>query len=400
MSSVDVAIIGAGPYGLSIAAHLAAQKIEHRIIGNPMQFWSNIAAAGSARYLKSFCFGTNISTPSAGFSFADYSRPRGLETFEPCAISDFADYGRWFQQHQVSWVEPTNVTHVSRDTDRYSITLENGERFQAMQLVVATGLSYLANVPSEFASLPRSLVTHTSNIEAFSLFKGRRVAVIGAGQSALEAAALLNEAGARPQLLVRANEVSWHTRASQDPTLWQRLRSPVSGLGTGPKAWALTRYPGAMHRVPPKWRTRFVKTHLPAEGAWWLRPRVEGVVPIELGTTVVAAREESDGVALTLRHSKDADVRSIKVDHVVAGSGYVVDVDRIEFLDSKLRSAIHRLEGAPKLNASFEASVPGLRFVGPISSMSFGPLFRFVVGAEYTARIVTANLASQRKLAA
>jgi FAD-dependent urate hydroxylase len=395
VSRVAVAIVGAGPYGLSVAAHLAARNIEHRIFGHPMQFWTQIAAAGSARYLKSYCFGTNLSTPAPGFSFADYSRPRGLETFEPCSISDFADYGHWFQQRIVPQVETLDVVRVERAADGFAVTLADGERFAAAQVVIGTGLSCFAHVPPALAALPPELATHTSKIAAFSSFKGQSVAVIGGGQSALEAAALLHEIGARPRLLVRDTSISWHHRVGLDRSLWRRLRSPISGLGTGPKAWALTRFPGGMHRVPSAFRTRFVNSHLPAEGAWWLRERVEGLVPVDLGTTVAAAREKAGRLILTLRDSKDGTDREIQVDHVIAGSGYVIDVDRLDFLGSSLRGAVRRIARAPRLNASFETSVPGLRFVGPASAMSFGPLFRFVVGAEYTARIVTARLSSQ-----
>jgi hypothetical protein len=96
--SALIAIVGARPYGLSLAAHLAALNVEHRIFGHPMLFWSQIAAVGGERYLKSYCFGTNISTPPPGVTFADYSEPWGLETFEPCSMEDFAAYGHWFQK--------------------------------------------------------------------------------------------------------------------------------------------------------------------------------------------------------------------------------------------------------------------------------------------------------------
>jgi lysine/ornithine N-monooxygenase len=392
---VAIAIVGAGPYGFSLAAHLAARNIEHRIFGPTMQFWSEIAAAGGERYLKSYCFGTNISTPTPGFSFVDYCTPRGLETFEPCSIADFAAYGRWFQQNNVPWVESAEVAKVDREPDGFAITLATGERFAANRVVIATGLSCFANVPRVLASLPPALITHTSRIASFASFKGRSVAVIGAGQSALEAAALLREAGAQSQLLVRETAISWHNRVPRERNLWQRLRSPVSGLGSGPKAWALARFPGAMQRIPEAWRTRFVKSHLPPEGAWWLRGRVENRLPISLGTSVVEAREEADRVALKLRAAKDGTERQLVVDHVIAGSGYVISVDRLDFLASNLRGVIQRLETAPRLNAVFEASVSGLHFIGPASAMSFGPLFRFVVGAEYTARIVSAHLASE-----
>jgi FAD-dependent urate hydroxylase len=400
VSRVAVAIIGAGPYGLSLAAHLAARNVEHRIFGRPMQFWSDIAEAGGERYLKSYCFGTNIATPTPGYSFADYSKPRGLETFEPCSMGDFAAYGHWFQQRNVPWVEPVEVERVDRQTHGFAVILADGERFAADRVVIATGLACFAHVPPVIASLPLALATHTSGITSFAAFKGREVAVIGAGQSALEAAALLREAGAQPQLLVRENSILWQTRVSLKRSLWRRLRSPISGLGTGPKAWGLTHFPGAMHRVPATWRTRFVKNHLPAEGAWWLRDRVENRMPVHFGATVVEAREAAGRVALKLRLAQDGCERQLVADHIVAGSGYDIDVERLEFIHPKLRCAIQRHERAPRLDAAFETSVPGLHFIGPASAMSFGPLFRFVVGAEYSVRVVSAHLAARALSAA
>jgi hypothetical protein len=391
MSRVPVAIIGAGPYGLSLAAHLASRNVEHRIFGRPMLFWSQIAEAGADRYLKSYCFGTNISTPARGFSFADYSAPRGLETFEPCSIGDFAAYGLWFQEKIVPWVEPVDIQNVSKNGSGFEVTLANGESFGAAHVVLATGLSYFAHVPPILASLPSALVAHTSVVPEFRSFSGKSVAVAGGGQSALEAAALLHEAGARPQLLVRDDRIRWMRRVSPDRGLWRRLRSPISELGAGPKAWLLTRSPGATHRMPAIWRTRFVKRHLPPEGAWWLRERVEGRVPIHLATAILDARETGGAGELRLGVKNGGD-RRIKVDHVIAGTGYEIDVSRLSILDPALRRTIETQALAPKLNAKFEASVPGLRFIGPASAMSFGPLFRFVVGAEYTAQTVSAHL--------
>ena len=161
----------------------------------------------------------------------------------------------------------------------FEIVLSNGERVVAANVVVATGLSYFAIVPPVLDSLPDELVTHTSKITTFAAFRGQNVAVIGAGQSALEAAALLNEAGGQPQLLVRDNAVLWNTRSPRNASLLQRLRSPVSGLGGGWRAWMLTHLPSAAHHLPAAWRAHFLKGYLPPEGAWWLRDRVENIVP-------------------------------------------------------------------------------------------------------------------------
>jgi thioredoxin reductase len=394
VSKVAIAIIGAGPYGLSLAAHLAARKIEHRIFGRPMQFWSHVADAGGDRYLRTYCFGTNISTPDPGFTFADYSRPRGLETFEPCSIGDFAAYGHWFQQTNVPWVEPIDVAHVAGQGHGFTVALADGQRVDADRVIIAVGLTCFAVVPPALASLPPALASHTSGVTSFAAFKGRDVAVIGAGQSALEAAALLHEAGARPQLLVRKSSIRWMNRVPQARSLLRRLRSPISSLGSGPKAWALAHFPGAMHRLPAAWRTRLVKHHLPPEGAWWLRERVENRMPVHTGTTVHEAREAAGRVALRLRVTGDSRERQLLVDHVIAGTGYDIDVERLVFLHPTLRGTIQRLGRAPRLNATFETSVPGLSVIGPAAATSFGPLFRFVAGTEYAARVVSTHLAS------
>ena len=400
MRKVSVAIIGAGPYGLSLAAHLTARNVEHRIFGHPMRFWSRIAEAGGERYLKSYCFGTNISAPTPGYTFADYNGPRGLETFEPCSMANFTAYGRWFQQSLVPRVEDVDVERLDRQRGGFGLTLADGSRCDADNVVIATGLSGFAGLPPLLRSLPAGRVAHTSDITSFAAFKGRDVAVIGAGQSALEAAALLFEAGARPQLMVREDEILWQTRVSRERSLWRQVRSPIAGLGTGPKAWTLTHFPGAMHNLPDAWRTSFTRSHLPAEGAWWLRNRVENRFPIHLGATVVTAVEAGSRAALKLRLAKDGSERELLVDHVVAGTGFDIDVERLAFIDGKLRGEIARLERSPRLNASFQSSVPGLHFIGSTSAMSFGPLFRFVVGADYSAQVLSACLAPRASQAA
>jgi len=395
VSKVDIAIIGAGPYGLSLAAHLGVQKLEHRIFGHPMRFWSEVSAAAGERYLKSFCFATSLSTPIRGYSFADYNRPRNLETFEPCSIANFSDYGQWFQQHNVPWAESVDVVNLERQPDGFAVFLENGERVVAAHVVVATGLSGFARLLPSLASLPAGLVTHTSRINSFDSFRGRRVAVVGAGQSALEAAALLSEAGALPELLVRENRLLWNDRTTESRSLWQRLRKPISALGVGPKAWGLVNFPGALHRLPDGWRTSLVRNHLPPEGAWWLRPRVESRMPISLDTAIQSAREVGSGAVLQLCNSAGELTRELTVDHVISGTGYDISVERFLFLHKGLRDQIKRTQKFPNLDASFQSSVPGLHFLGPSSARSFGPLFRFVSGADYSALTVTAHLAAR-----
>ena len=219
--------------------------------------------------------------------------------------------------------------------------------------------------------------------------------MIGAGQSALEAAALLREAGAQPHLWYERIRFSGNIASRSNVVSGVDCARPFRGSALGQK-------PGGLQIF----RERCTGCPLhgePASSRIICRPRVHGGFaiewktgcPIHFGTTVIEAREAAGRVALQLRHAKDGSEGQLMVDHVIAGSGYDIDVERLGFIDQRLRCAIQRLERAPKLNANFETSVSGLHFIGPASAMSFGPLFRFVVGAEYTARVVSAHLAAR-----
>ena len=180
---VPVAIVGAGPYGLSLAANLSAANIGFRIFGTPMAFWSAIATAGQGRYLKSFCFGTNIDVPEPGYGFSEWSKARGLESFEPCSIQQFVDYGHWVQKRCVKNLERQNVVAIRREGSAFHLSLPDGETFLARRVVLATGLSGFDYLPHPFAALPSALCTHTVNVTGFAGFSGQSVAVIGSGQS-------------------------------------------------------------------------------------------------------------------------------------------------------------------------------------------------------------------------
>ena len=329
MSLSPVAIIGAGPYGLSLASHLAHRGVSHRVFGRPMAFWAHVAAAGGERYLKSFCFGTSISTPVPGYTFADYNTPRGLETFEPCSMANFADYGRWFQESQVPWVEPEDVVGVETEGDGYRVSLQGGTSFKASRVVVATGLAGFATIPQPLAPLPPTHLTHSSRVDDFRVFKGRSVAVVGAGQSALEAVALLLEVGATPQLIAREDKILWQTRVRAQRSLWRKIRSPISGLGTGPKAWALTNFPGLVRHVPGSMAHRIRQAASAARRrmvAASARGR-QGQDPYGFRGRGRARRPRAASNCGCAGGRTVAETR-VECEHVIAGTGYRVDVDR------------------------------------------------------------------------
>lgn len=389
-SPLDVAIIGAGPYGLSLATHLQAQGVTHRIFGPPMQTWRSMSPG---MYLKSRPFATSIATPDSTATLPHYCAAQGMGAGDTLPIATFAEYGLWVQQRLVPYVEETMVTRLAQLDDHFAVTLESGERVLARRVAIAVGLTSFEHVPEPFSTLPSALVSHTAQHGDFSGFAGRDVTVLGAGQSALQAAALLHEHGAHARIIARG-DVHWGSRPVEGRRrgVIDRVRSPRSVLGDDRKNWVLEHAPMLPHYVPTEKRVQFTRKHLGPSGAWWLRDRVEGKLPIHRHTSV--RRVTVTGGRLCLRIAEGGvDERDIITDHLIAGTGFEVDVDRLAFISPDLAREIRRVERAPRLSRHFEASVRGLYFIGPASAFSFGPLFRFVAGAAYTAPVVARHLA-------
>jgi cation diffusion facilitator CzcD-associated flavoprotein CzcO len=384
---VDVAVAGAGPYGLSIASRLRHMNVTFRIFGNPMRFWLGMP---HGLFLKSFAFATTIANPE-GLTYDGWCRQRGLESREPCSMESFAEYGLWLQGKLVPEVEPQDVARMAQHDGVFHLRLSGGEQLQARRVVVAVGLRYFQRLPQELAHLPASLISHTAQQGGYEHLRGKDVCVIGAGQSALEAATLLHECGARPRLLVRGNGPVFHTKTPIERPLVDRLRAPLTVLGAGRMHWVLQHFPMLIHYAPERWRVRFSRGYLGPAGAWWLRERFEPHVPIHRRCEVISGRPENGGVVLSVREHGVA--REMRADHIVAGTGFEVDVDRLPFLSDDLRARIARVERAPCLDRHFQSSVPGLYFVGVLSMFSFGPLFRFVAGTAFSAPRVARHLA-------
>jgi len=393
--TTDVVIVGAGPYGLSLAAHLRARGVSFRIFGPAMKFWRDMPTGIN---LKSVGFATNISVPEGGYTFAEWCRQRNLEDFEPCTMETFAAYGLWMQRRFVPELEEILVTNVSKAGHRFEVILASGRRVSARRVVVATGVSYLERYPEVLRDLPRALARHTCSISDYSKFRGQAVAIIGGGASAIEAGALVSEAGGAAEIFVRDKNVVFHDRTARVRPLWERIREPMTVLGSGRRHWILQHFPPIVHFLPEARRVRLVKNYLGPASPWWIKDRVLCKVPIQVQSEVTDARAVGNRVRLEVRDASHR-VREVEVDHVITGTGYDWNVSLLPFLDPNLQRSIHRTEHAPSLNLNFESSVKGLYFIGPMSAMSFGPLFRFVAGANFTVRMIARHLAGPFPLA-
>ena len=387
----DMAIIGAGPYGLSLAAHLKHRKVNFRIFGTPMRFWLDMAPGIS---LKSFDFATNIYPPQKGYDFVTYCKQRGISSSEPCSMEKFADYGLWAQRELVPEVEDVQVDSLRGNGDGFVLTLATGEEVSAPRVAVAVGLANFPRVPQEL-QIASSRVSHTSQVRDYEQFRGMDVIVIGGGQSALEAGGLLHEHGAAARILIRGHGTWFADRMSPHRSLKERWKYPQTVMGPGQLNWVLEHFKWLPYELPDEKRVRLVRKHLGPFGTWWVRDQMDDKVPMINDTKVVGATDRGSDVLLTV--SGPTGQQELVADHVIVGTGYEIDVDRIPFIDSDLKSTIRRVESAPRLSRSFESSVPGLYFMGPAAMFSFGPLLRFVCGAEYAAPKVAQHVASHTR---
>lgn len=207
--SVDcnVSIIGAGPYGLSAAAYLKAVNVEARIFGEPMSFWEKQMPAGM--FLRSHPSASHIADPKQELTLDEYCRQNGNPVSKPVPRDSFVGYGHWYQLRAVQNLEKRFVRSIEVDPRGFKLSLMDGEEFTSRRVLVATGIGDFRARPSEFNSVPAALASHSSEHNDLSKFKGQRVVVIGAGQSALESAALLKEAGIEVEVIARQKSLRW-----------------------------------------------------------------------------------------------------------------------------------------------------------------------------------------------
>lgn len=394
MSSViSVAIIGAGPYGLSLAAHLRARKVDFRIFGRCMHSWHTQMPHGML--LKSEGDASNLYDPGGTFTLKEFCLERGIayrDSGLPVRLDTFCDYGLAFQKRFVPELEEHLVSHLSSAPEGFSLQLEDGQSLLARRVVVAVGVGYYPHVPGVLQSLPPELVSHGSRYGELSGFAGRDVLVIGGGASALDIAGLLHGCGARVRLVARKPSLDIHLPPSNRPRpLWQRIRHPRTGIGNSLRSWLLVKAPLAFHYLPEAVRLRVTQRHLGPAGGWFVRDQVEGKVPLLLGYSLQRA-EADQGRARLLFTSHNGKPLETVVEHVVAATGYHVDVRRLPFLDAALQGGLRVVEHTPILSSRFESSVADLYFVGPSAANSFGSVMRFAYGAGFTARRLSEHL--------
>ena len=395
MEYVDVAIIGAGPYGLSLAAHLRSQGVEHRIFGEPMKSWRKRMPPGML--LKSDGWSSSLFEPEGHFTLGEFCRAERIAYHDsqiPVALDTFVAYGMAFQKRYAPHVENKHLVALSGAPGRFEMRFDDGTSTAAGKVVLAVGVHPFKYLPSALAGLPSENVSHSGDHGPIDRFKNKRVVVIGSGASAIDIAALLHEQGARVTLVARAEKLKFGTRSRLNRSTFSKIMGPSSGLGGGWLLKICSDAPELIHALPGPMRVNLVNTELGPSGGWFMRERLLDHVPLSLGRDVTGACMSGGKVQLELR-SRDGAPEALSADHVIAATGYRIDARRFGFLADGLLRGLRLIENAPALSRNYETSIPGLYVAGPATAYGFGPVARFVYGAIHPARRLARHFASR-----
>jgi thioredoxin reductase len=349
-----------------------------------MEFWEKMPAD---MYLKSFWSAASLSAPRGKYKLDQYAAVIKSHEQRPIPLSFFLDYCRWFQQQTALDIDPTYVQSLVRDGEHFRVELADGRTVEASHVVVAAGIAPFANIPQFARDLPTTLASHTQEHSDLTPFKGRHVAVIGRGQSALEYAALLCEAGAEVEVIARG-PIIWINRKLYDRTGPARhIFYPPSDVGPPGLNWIIA-FPTIFSRLPDKTRSSIHRRAVRPAGAQWLLPRVKDKVRLTPNTEVVQALPQGQGL-----HCKLSDGTTRDIDYLFLGTGYEADINKFSFINPALLHQIQQQEGYPLQSTSFESSVPHLYFAGAITGFTFGPICRFVAGADAAAHQISRHIA-------
>ena len=385
----DVAIVGAGPYGLSLAAHLAKAGIRHRVFGHPMHSWREHMPKGMC--LKSDGFASNLYDPDGAFTLERFCQEQGLpyqRSGLPIPLETFAAYGVEFQRRMVPQLEQTDIAKIAQYRDGFALTTAAGERVTAGRVILAVGIKHFAYTPPVLAELPGDVATHSSAHGDVSHFRDKTVVVVGAGASAVDFASALADVGAVVHLVGRRERLAFYTPDLEPRPLRQRVRKPRSGLGLGWKLRFLADAPMTFYRLPKKLRHRIVRRHLGPVPAWFMRDKIESRIPLHLGAQITSV-EVVDAKVVLRFNQPGLPNQELIADHVIAATGYRPSVRSLRFIDEAILARIETVEDTPLLSNVFETSVAGLHMVGLASANHFGPVCRFACGAKFTSRHLT-----------
>lgn len=383
---LDTAVIGAGPYGLSIGAHLQDAGIEYRVFGDVMETWRQHMPPGMC--LKSYGDSSNLFDAHAQFPLRAFARAHHTPYHPseyPVPLATFVAYGEAFQQRYVRPITPARLISHRAASGGHELQFDNGETVLARRVVVAVGSLPFKYTPSLLAGLPAELWSHSSEFGPIERLAGKRVIIMGGGASALDLAALLSLQDSAVTIVARGTELHFQNPPGPTRSLLKRIVVPdAPGLGAGWLLRACTA-PQLVRLLPDRLRTAILSNTLGPSGGYFIREQVESTVRLKLGRAVKHVHRLGDRVHVRVA-DHDGVQTTIAADHLIAATGYRIDLRRLPFLGSDSLQRVRMIDWTPVLSPDFETSLPGLFFVGLASARTFGPIMRFVAGAVHPAR--------------
>ena len=379
MNQVQLLVIGAGPYALSIAALARERGIGTVVLGRPMGFWRDNMPEGM--FLRSgpdwHLDGAAVHTLEA------YLEDQGIRPGEvdPIPVGVFLDYAAWFKRAKGIEVREEFVDTLVKADGRFEATLRSGERIRADAVVAAPGIRHYASVPGWASSLPPGLAAHTCDLVRFDDMAGARVLIIGGRQSAYEWAALIREHGAARIDIVHRHDIPRFERVS-----WKFVDAHVEQTIAVRGYWRNLPTSGQDAIARRFWEVGRLTLE------YWLTPRLawDGIRRWP-GTEVVEVTPAGDDELRVLLSNGTG----LAVDRVVFGSGYRAELTKVPYLAGVLKH-VKVSNGFPVLDEAFQTSLDGLYVTGFSATQDFGPFFGFVKGSPAAATLIARDLLSRR----
>ncbi|MGH7884602.1 MAG: NAD(P)-binding domain-containing protein [Thermodesulfobacteriota bacterium] len=377
MIKIKLLIIGAGPFGLSMAAYCKHNKIDHLVVGNSMDFWKSNMPGGV--FLRS---GTdwhldplNIHTIKKYMKINDLK----LKKSEPLSLDFYLGYVDWFVKEK--GIQPINSIITKLDCltgsrRRFTVELNNGEKIQAENVLLALGFKYFKNVPEDLSLIfPENRFSHTCDLVELEKLKNKRCLIIGGRQSAFEWAALLSEAGAKSVYVSHRQDTPKFTESDWSWVL--------------PMLDKIVEDPGWFRNLSRKEREEIDKRFW-TEGRLklepWLAPRLKSdSIKILPETNVTNCRELPNNDL----HVEFDSGETLILDYIILATGYKVNMNNIPFLSSgNILEKLELINGFPVLDDYLQTNISGLFVTSMAASQQFGSFFAFTVSANASARMV------------
>ncbi len=368
LPAYDVVVIGAATTGISVAAHCIDSGLSTLVLGEPLSFWKRSILPLP---LRSPMPATDIASPRDGSGYLDFAERHHLAIEGKIDFKYFIAYFQDFLLRNGIKITNEYVTNIRYAGNHFMVDTMNKGTVQAKNVVVATGICKMKSTPRAFASLPKLVCVHSSEINSISGFESKDVVVIGGGQSAVEMATEIAKVARNVHLIIRGESIIYRSLHSAGKSLFKVL------FVNAEKYFKYT---------PASLKTRILKYLLKGTVEPDLREKIEVEnITVHMNATITGATMENSKVTISLPQE-----RRVVVDKVVLGSGYKYDLSNIGFLESLVEDGrILKEDGFPVLDENMQTNMPGLFFTGYPCINVIGPKAQFISGTSVISPRIT-----------